>query len=205
MLAMQTTRRDSAVTGIEEHILAAPDKAKKGLEILTASLLIFVRECIDLGVDGFYASTQGGESGRFDDASVFAEVIKPFDLAVMGEISERCAFNILHVCDYHLPYTDMTPFLDYPGDVVSCSLDLAEGEMTAREASALFGRPYMGGLDRHGPIVNGSEADIRAAVCDCLRAAPEGYILGADCTVPSDIDWDHLKLAIALAHQGISD
>jgi len=204
MLAMQTTRHDPAVAHgtIENHAVESPDQARIGLERLTESLLIFVRSCIDLGVDGFYASTQGGEKGRFADPGVFERVIKPFDLVVQQEINDRCLFNILHVCDYYLPYDDMSPFVDYPGDVVSCSLDLADGKMTAREASGLFGRPFMGGLDRHGVIVDGSEAALRDAVRACLQEAPEGYVLGADCTVPSDIDWDRLKLAIALAHWG---
>lgn len=204
MLAMQTTRRGSAVAhgAIEDHAVEAPDQAKVGLERLTESLLIFVRGCIDLGVDGFYASTQGGEKGRFGDPGVFERVIKPYDLVVQQEINDRCLFNILHVCDYYLPYEDMSPFVDYPGDAVSCSLDLADGKMTAREVSSILGRPFMGGLDRHGVIVDGSQAALRAAVEACLRDAPEGYVLGADCTVPSDIAWDRLQLAIALAHRG---
>ncbi|MFL6451512.1 MAG: hypothetical protein ACJ746_28115 [Bryobacteraceae bacterium] len=38
---------------------------KKGFEILTESQLLFVRACIKEGVDGFYASTQGGEAQRY--------------------------------------------------------------------------------------------------------------------------------------------
>jgi len=133
---------------------------------------------------------------------VFERVIKPYDLVVQQEINARCLFNILHVCDYHLPYEEMSPFVDYPGDVVSCSLDLADGKLSAQEASDLFGRPFMGGLDRHGVIVEGSEAGLRSAVDGCLRDAPDGFILGADCTVPSETDWDRLRLAIAMAHRG---
>jgi uroporphyrinogen decarboxylase len=54
----------------------------------------------------------------------------------------------------------------------------------------------MGGLDRHGTIVTGSREEIEAAVWDVLQDAPERFILGADCTLPSDADWDNLKIAI---------
>lgn len=47
-------------------------------------------------------------------------------------------FNILHVCDYHLPYDALTPFLEYPGDVVNCSLHVGEETITPKEASELF-------------------------------------------------------------------
>ena len=53
---------------------------------------------LQAGVDGFYASTQGGESHRFEDIGPFNECIKPYDLALMEEMNRSCPFNILHVC-----------------------------------------------------------------------------------------------------------
>ena len=50
---------------INEQIKENPDAVKKGMEIITESLMIFVKACIDLGVDGFYASTQGNEIHLF--------------------------------------------------------------------------------------------------------------------------------------------
>jgi uroporphyrinogen decarboxylase len=121
----------------------------------------------------------------------------------MREIDEKCPFSILHICDYEQPYDSLTPFLDYPGKVVNASLHLTTGEVRAREVAEMFGRPFMGGLERKGEIATGPEDAIRAAVTDCLQAAPDSYILGADCTVPSDTPWDNLKLAISLAHEGL--
>jgi uroporphyrinogen decarboxylase len=72
--------------------------------------------------------------------------------------------------------------------------------MSASEAAGMFWRPYMGGLDRHGTIVTGSQDEIKAKVRDVLRDAPERFILGADCTLPGDIDWDNIRTAIATAH-----
>jgi hypothetical protein len=34
-----------------------------------------------------------------------------------------------------------------------------------------------------------------------LAAAPERFILGADCTVPPQTSWDNLRLAIQIAHE----
>ena len=88
-----------------------------------------------------------------------------------------------------------------PGHVVNTPLTVGSQAMTPTQASEFFGRPYMGGLDRHGTIVTGSPDEIRAAVRDLLAAAPERYILGADCTLPGDIDWDNIKTAIETAHR----
>ncbi len=186
---------------ITEHIKENPGKVKKGLEIVTDSLMLFVKECIRLGVDGFYTSTQGGESHRFEDISLFNECIKPYDLTLMEEINRSCIFNILHICDYLGVYDDLTIFLDYPGHVVNSSLELESKKITGKEISSIFNRPYMGGLDRKGVIVSGNKDEIRKIVEDILKAAPDKFILGADCTLPDDIDWDNIKTAISTAHE----
>ena len=94
----------------------------------------------------------------------------------------------------------MAPFLDYPGQVVNCSLKLGEHNLTAKEVSELFGRPFMGGLERMGVIASGVPTAIRQAVGEVLRQAPERFILAADCTVPGDTPWANLKTAIDMAH-----
>lgn len=183
-----------------EHFQEAPEKTKKGIEVITESLMIFVKGCIARGVDGFYHSTQGGETERFEGSPVFEECIKPYDLALMNKANERCEFNILHVCDYAGSYTDLTPFLDYPGDVVNSSLRVGEEMLTPKEIAALFQRPFMGGLDRHGIITSGEKSEIEKAVETVCENASDKFMLAADCTVPSEIDWENLKTAIDAAH-----
>ncbi len=197
MMAGQVTGGQEKVT---EHIQQNPEKVKRGMQVITDSLMGFVKECIRLGLDGFYTSTQGGEDGRFDSRAPFDECICPYDLALMNEINRSCPFNILHVCDYHLPYRDLTPYVDYPGQVVNASLELTTGEITAGEAARLFGRPFMGGLNRKGVLATGTSEQIRGEVERVIHTAPERFILGADCTVPAGTSWDNLKQAISLAH-----
>jgi uroporphyrinogen decarboxylase len=184
-----------------EHIEADPEAVRKGLESVTESVLVFVRECVRVGVDGFYASTQGGEAGRFSRPGLFEECIKPSDLTVQNEINETTLFNILHVCDYDLPYDDLKPFLEYPGDVVNCSLHVGAETWSPKRASEFFGRPYMGGLERKGIIANGTLDEIRNEVRGALAHAADRHILGADCTLPGDIDWENIRTAIAAAHE----
>lgn len=183
------------------HLRENPDAVGKGLETISQSLLLFVKECIRLGVDGFYTSTQGGEAGRFSDPGIFNQHIKPYDLALMNEINRSCVFNILHVCDYNGPYSDLSPFLDYPGHIVNCNPRLTSGEVAWKEIARMFQRPCMGGLDRHGIIVAGSRKEIEKAVRQALGEASQPFILGADCTLPSDIPWENIRIAIAAAHE----
>ena len=185
---------------VGRHMEENPEAFKQGIEIITEGLSGFVKDCIGLGLDGFYSSTQGGESGRLSKAGTFDECVKPYDLRILEEIDRSCAFNILHVCDYHLPYADLSPFVAYPGHVVNTSLKLTGRELDAKEVAKMFGRPFMGGLERKGVIARGTPETIRSAVREAIESAPARFILGADCTVPPDTPWENLRIAIQAAH-----
>ena len=73
--------------------------------------------------------------------------------------------------------------------------------MSLKEAAKMFGRPFMGGLERKGTIATGSLKAIRKLAKDILAEAPERFMLAADCTVPSETPWNHLKAAIEVAHK----
>ncbi len=185
---------------LDQHLIENPEAVKKGLQIITESLLGFVRECIRLGVDGFYASTQGGETFRFEDCTIFSKYIQPYDLLIMEEINQACQFNVLHICDYHGEYDDLSPYTSFPGHVVNSSLHVGTGTTSPREIAQLFQRPFMGGLDRKGILTYGSPKQIEKEVLEVLAKAPERFILAADCTVPSGTPWENLRLAIRTAH-----
>jgi uroporphyrinogen decarboxylase len=200
MFARQTTSDET----ITRHILENPQAVQRGMQVITDSLMGFVRACLRLGLDGFYTSTQGGEAGRFperSERSLFDECIRPYDLAVMEEAHRTATFNILHVCDYQLPYSDLSPYVDYPGHVVNASLELTTGKTTPRAVASLFGRPFMGGMNRLGILASGTPAQARQAAEAAMADIPDRFILGADCTVPSDTPLANLRAAIDAAHE----
>jgi uroporphyrinogen decarboxylase len=196
MLAAHATSREL----LNQHLEQDPAAVAKGLRAIDESLLVFARGCIAAGADGFYMSTQGGEAGRFSDPALFSRFIKPVDLALMREVHRLSTFTILHVCDYHGAYDDLSPYLDYPGTIVNCATRMQSDSLSPRRIADMFGRPFMGGMDRHGVLVTGSRDEIQREVREVIGQAPDRFMLGADCTVPSDIPWDNLKAAIDAAH-----
>jgi uroporphyrinogen decarboxylase len=185
---------------IAKHLEENLEAVKRGLEIMTENVLTLVRGCKRVGVDGFYASSQGGEAYRFQNRNIFQKYVKPTDLAVWEEISS-CSFNILHICDYEGGYDDLTPFLDYPGHVINSSLKIGDQTLSPKDLSEMFGRPFMGGMERKGVLATGNLEAIRRAATNTLTQAPERFILAADCTVPSDTPWENLRTTIEMAHQ----
>jgi len=184
---------------LTQHLKEDPEMVKKGLEVITESTLIYAKECIKLGVDGFLASTQGGEGFRFEDKSIFRDYIKPTDLIAMEEANSHCNCNILHICDHTGDYDDYNSFLDYPGQVVNCSLKLMDGNLTSKELYKMFERPFMGGIHNNGTIENGTDKEIQTEVRNVLNKAPEKFILGANCTLKGP-DWKNVKTAVDAAH-----
>jgi len=185
---------------LTRHLEEDPELVMKGLEIITESLMIYVKECISLGVDGFLQSTQGGEGGRFSDYRLFTEYVKPFDLYAGKVMEDNCPCNILHICDHMGNYDDYSAFLDYPGHIVNSSLQLTEKTITTKEMYDLFDRPFMGGMDKRGVMASGTQAEISDEVSNVLSEAPERFVLGASCTLPGDVNWDNIKIALETAH-----
>jgi uroporphyrinogen decarboxylase len=184
-----------------DHMQKDPERVNRGVQIVYDSLMVFIREAVALGLDGFYHSTQGGESQRFTDPTIFENWVKPVDLSVMREVRDIGTFSILHICDYNRAtyggYSSLDPFLDYPGDVVN-----AEPVGSLTDMLQSFDRPIMGGLDRLGVLATGSPDQIKQAARKVLDAAPELFILGADCTVPGNTPWASLRTAVDEAHKG---
>lgn len=160
----------------------------------------FVLDCIAAGVDGFYYSTQGGESGRFADPQTFLDAIKPVDLDILSTMTEKSAFTILHICDYWLAYDSLDPFMDYPCDALSYPFQLKDNSIVdMHELYERTGKIIFGGLDRKKAIKTGPTEAISSEVQAVLANKPKKFILGADCTV-ADCNWDYVRHAIALAH-----
>jgi len=197
MCAGHTTSDDI----ITEHLKQDPESVKVGMEIITESLTYFARECLKLGVDGFYLCTQGAESHRFEDPKIFEKYIKHYDLALFNEIHDYCNFNILHICDHHGDYDNLETFKDYPGHVVNCSQKIGKEIVPTEKLYETFNRPYMGGLNKRGIIVDGTKDQIEAKVKETLANAPKKFMLGASCTLPGNIDWSNIRTSINMAHK----
>ena len=69
-----------------------------------------------------------------------------------------------------------------------------------RRGGKLFQKPILGGLDNHGVLVEGSLEAIRQETLKIIKAmGKRGFMLGADCTVPGEIDWARLRAAVEAA------
>ncbi|GIC72732.1 hypothetical protein LF01B1_17470 [Limosilactobacillus fermentum] len=94
--------------------------------------------------------------------------------------------------------THLEWFTNYPLQVINWAT-LTDG-VPLGEGKKLFGdRPVLGGFDNSikGLLYTGTKEEIQQNVRDLIdEAGKKGVILGADCTVPRDIPYDHLRWVI---------
>lgn len=195
-LATQSLRE----AGIREAASHHPEALCQLLGHYAEALKWLVKECKALGIEGFYMTCQGGEKKYYDIPSFYETFVRPYDLDVMNSCTDGTHVNILHICDWEGTYDDLTRYADYPGQIVNTPINLDGTPFTPQDGEKLFGRPVLGGLDRHGVIVNGTEEETIQAVRAAFAAAPAGRtMLGAECTV-GGAPMQNLHAAVYEAH-----
>lgn len=178
------------------HLRENPQGMRAAYEAVTEILAYLAEESLKAGADGIYYAALGGEKYGHTPEE-FDEFIRPGDVAVMKAAQGRSCFNVLHICKDNI---DLARYADYPGEVVnwgvySDNLSLADGRK-------LFpGRVILGGLDdRSGVLVDGTLDQIRAEVRQIVDGfGKAGFILGADCTLPTEIDYARIRCAVEAA------
>ena len=155
--------------------------------------------CIELGCDGVYYAALGGESRFYTDGE-FDIAVKPFDLKILSAVREAGGDVFLHICKDGL---NMERYRDYGAysDVVNWGV--YEAPFSLEDGRAMFpDAAIMGGLrNRSGVLVDGTEEEIAREVRKVISGfGKTGFILGADCTLPTDIEPWRIRAAVKAAY-----
>ena len=154
--------------------------------------------CIELGCSGIYYAALGGERHFFTDEE-FAEAVMPYDIRILKAIREAGGDIFLHICKEDLNMERYRGYGDYC-DVVNWGV--YETNFSLEEGRKLFpNAAIMGGLaNRSGVLVDGTIEELQAAVRDVIRSfGTTGFILGADCTLPTEIPYERIAAAVHAA------
>lgn len=182
-------RRDALAATLRED----RDAFRHGLYVVTDGLSLLIDEMKTTGIHGFYYAALGGEANMLSREE-FDEFIKPCEIRLLREAKDENHFVMLHMCKDHL---DLTRYADYPCDAVNWGI--YSDNISLEEGRKLFaGKTILGGLDdRDGVLVHGTKEQIERRVAE-LMDEMKGYpfILGADCTLPTDIPYDNIRAAI---------
>ncbi len=178
-----------------DHIKEEPEFVLSGFSAIADTLAELSLACIDAGVDGIYYATLGGEDYRFSEKE-FLRYIKPFDIQALHPVQNVCDLLILHICSEKLR---LPVYADYPDNAINWAVH--ESRYSLEDGKRIFNRTILGGLDdRSGVMVEGPEREIMHEVTKIVNEfGKRGFILGCDCTLPTNIPISHIRAAIEAA------
>ena len=182
-------------TLLGDWIAADREAVKRGLAVLAEDIAALSRAVIaEGGAAGIYFSVQNIDDARVTKG-VYAEVFAPGELAIQAAANAVSSYNILHICGYEGHHNDLSWYTGYPAKAINWAVQVEK--LPLERGKELFGgRAVIGGFGntKADLLYTGNEAVIKAAARSLLaKAGRTGVILGADCTVPGDIDLRHLE------------
>lgn len=167
---------------------------KAALAVVAEDVAFLVQRIIkDGGADGIYFSVQNIDDRRITH-SVYKDVIEPGEQSVLAAANEVSDNNILHICGYEGHHNDLSWYTDYAARAYNWAVKVEN--ISFEEGKKIFGgKAVIGGFGntKDDVLYSGTEESIADETVKILQIAGRmGIILGADCTVPRDIDLKHL-------------
>lgn len=175
---------------LEEDAQAVAD----ALDVLAQSLNTLTERVVKPGLaDGIYLSVTNPK--RSIPAQIYSTFISPSEKAVLEAAGRQSPDNILHICGFAGNKNILSVYKDYPVSVINWAVHAEE--LNLKEGKEYFGnKAVIGGFDnvKEGLLYSGTRQEIEDYVEQLLNeTGKEGIIIGADCTVPSDIAIERLQ------------
>ena len=152
----------------------------------------------EAGCDGIYYCVQGGEKDRMT-GETYRAYITPSDKAVLSHANKFSPYNILHCCGWAGIPNRLENWQDYPAKVINWAVFIEEMDLVRGRAS-FGGKTVLGGCDNRktGVLYTGSKAEVQSFVRKLVSSFDQdtGYMIGADCTLPADIDKKRIQWVI---------
>lgn len=178
-----------------KHLRANPEAVCHAFTVIARDIKTLVRKLIqEAGCDGIYYCVQNAEKIRFT-AEEYRRLVTPAELDVLQYANSLSDNNILHCCGWAGDANRIEVWQDYPSKVVNWAIYVEN--LTLSQGKKFFGgRCVLGGFDnrKDGLLYSGTKEEIWQEVEKILQENGQvGVILGADCTLPSDIAIERLK------------
>ena len=168
---------------------------KRVLDVIAKDIAALTERIIkEAGADGIYLSVQSIQDARVS-AEDYKAFIAPSELAVLEAANAAGGVNILHICGYEGARNDVHLFTDYPAQVINWAVG-PEGISLAEGRKLFGGRTVLGGFEngKDGLLYTGSQAAIQDETKRLIaESGKEALIIGADCTIPSDIKAERIQ------------
>lgn len=178
-----------------KHLRENPEAVCHAFTVIAQDIKSLVRRVItEAGATGIYYCVQNAETFRFT-AEEYRRLVTPAELDVLNYANTLSENNILHCCGWAGDPNRVEVWQDYPAKAVNWAVYVEN--LPLKEGKEFFGgRCVLGGFDnrKEGVLYSGSREEVEQEVERLLASTGKtGVILGADCTLPSDIPAERLR------------
>ncbi len=177
------------------HMRENPEAVCNAFTVIAQDIKSLIRRLItEAGCTGIYYCVQNAEKFRFT-ADEYRRWVTPAELDVLKYANTLSENNILHCCGWAGDENRVEVWRDYPAKAVNWAVYVEH--MSLAEGKKFFGgKCVLGGFDnrKEGLLCSGTREEIEAETKRIIDEAGNiGVMIGADCTLPSDIDHNRIR------------
>jgi uroporphyrinogen decarboxylase len=180
---------------LADFLVEDREAVSAALNTVAGDLAFLAERVLDeAGVDGIYYSVQSVEDSRIDDGTR-ERFLDAANLTVLEAANRKSRYNILHICGYEGYRNELSHFASYPAQIINWAVNV-EGLSLGAGKKLFGGKPVIGGFGNtvKDVLYRGSRVEIEAKTEAILKeAGRKGVVLGADCTLPPDINLERLR------------
>lgn len=176
-----------------------PEAVKHACNVIGDDVKHLVKGVLtEAGCDGIFYSVQSAEVNRFAYEE-YRNWVMPGDKLVLDYANSLSSLNIIHCCGWDADEANTVNRMEVWEDYESAGVNWAAyvDLMDIPAAREFFkGKCVWGGFDnrKQGILYKGTKEEIQAETRRLLElGGKSGFMLGPDCSLPDDIDLEHIK------------
>ncbi len=174
-------------------IRSNPKTVKFTLETITKSIILFLKACAELNIDGIFFAVQHASADLLSKEE-FIEFGKTFDERLFPSFQDFWV-NVLHIHGKNI-YFDLVS--DYPFNILNWHDRDTYPDL--KTAGNLSSKIICGGLNRINTMVRGNEDAIKREIDDAVaQTKNRNLILGTGCVLPIITPYGNIKYALEYA------
>lgn len=184
-----------------------PLKVMRAMDVIAQSNALLCELLIEeAGCDGVYYCVQNAETDRFT-VEEYRRWITPSDLYVLEHANRYSKHNLMHACGWAGSRNQLEVWQDYPVACVNWAVHV-EG-LSLLEGRRFFdGKACMGGFETHwdgngvrqGVLYHGTREEVQDYARNIiLEFGKHKLVLGGDCTVAGDLEWERMRWVVEAA------
>lgn len=175
---------DSWIKDLKEH----PENLKKGLAIISETIIKFSMASLKAGADGifFFTQTASYDILSEEEYKIFGS---KYDLQILEELKKQTDLLILHIHGLNIMFDLLK---DYPVQIINWHDRLTKPSLKAGQK--FFKGAVLGGVNEHGVLLEKNSEKIKKEVKNAIQQTNgKRLIIGPGCVIPINTPEANIK------------